>query len=207
VQAVEVLPEGVRVTLRPVQLDGGAGLGRSLRVRLRAKDPAEPEAGDVIQVRALVQAPSPPAYPGGWDLQRDAFFAGLGGYGFAIGQVQILAHVPVTGLAGRLQALRETIASRFEAVLPGAEGAVAATLLTGVPTAIPMPDREAFRASGLAHLLAVAGLHIGIVMGLAFGASRAALAAWEYAALHWPTKQIAALVALGGAPSRCEGWR
>ncbi len=201
VQAVEVLPEGVRVTLRPVQLDDGSALGRSLRVRLRAKDPAAPEAGDTIRVRALVQAPSPPAYPGGWDLQRDAFFSGLGGYGFAIGRAELLAHAPVTGLPGRLQALRETIASRFEAALPGAEGAVAATLLTGVPTAIPGPDREAFRASGLAHLLAVAGLHIGIVMGLAFGASRALLALWEYAALHWPTKQIAALVALaaGGA--------
>lgn len=196
VQAVEVLPEGVRVTLRPVQLDGGAALARSLRIRLRANDPAKPEAGDAIRIRALVQAPSPPAYPGGWDLQRDAFFSGLGGYGFAIGRAELLTRAPFTGLSGWLQALRETIASRFEAALPGAEGAVAATLLTGVPTAIPAPDREAFRASGLAHLLAVAGLHIGIVMGLAFGASRALLAAWEYAALHWPTKQIAALVAL-----------
>jgi len=196
VQAVEVLPEGERVTLRPVQPDGGAALPRSLRVRLRANDPAKPKAGDAIRIRALVQAPSPPAYPGAWDLQRDAFFSGLGGYGFAIGKAELLSRAPLTGLAGRLQALRETIATRFEAALPGAKGAVAATLLTGVPTAIPQPDREAFRASGLAHLLAVAGLHIGIVMGLAFGASRALLALWEYAALHWPTKQIAALVAL-----------
>ena len=33
--------------------------------------------------------------------------------------------------------------------------------------AIPEADHEAFRDSGLAHLLAVAGLHIGIVMGFA----------------------------------------
>ena len=112
VQAVEVLPEGVRVTLRPVQLDGGAALARSMRVRLRANDPAQPEAGDAIRIRALVQAPSPPAYPGGWDLQRDAFFSGLGGYGFAIGRAELVARHPVTGFAGRLQALRETIASR-----------------------------------------------------------------------------------------------
>ena len=196
VQAVEVLPQGVRVTLEPVRLDGGAALRRSLRVRLRPNDPAKLAAGDEIQVRALAQAPSPPAYPGAWDLQRDAFFSGLSGYGFAIGPVTLLAHHPATGLAGWLQALRETIARRFEAVLPGAEGAVAATLLTGVPTAIPASDREAFRASGLAHLLAVAGLHIGIVMGLAFAASRALLALSEHATLYWPTKQIAALAAL-----------
>jgi competence protein ComEC len=45
-------------------------------------------------------------------------------------------------------------------------------------------------------LLAVAGLHIGIVMGLVFFATRLGLAAWEYAALFWPTRKIAALAAL-----------
>ena len=196
VAAIEPLPEGRRITLAQVRLDGGPTLHRLLRIRLRANDPATLGTGDVIGVRALVQAPSPPAYPGGWDLQRDAFFSGLAGYGFALGPVELRGRHPVTGLAGSLQALRETIARRFEAVLPGAPGAVAATLFTGVPSAIPEPDREAFRASGLAHLLAVAGLHIGIVMGLAFGATRMLLAACEHAALHWPTKQVAALAAL-----------
>ena len=80
--------------------------------------------------------------------------------------------------------------------LPGVPGAVAATLLTGLGAAIPPEDRAAFRDSGLAHLLAVAGLHIGIVMGLVFAATRLALAAWEWAALHWPTRRIAAVAAL-----------
>jgi competence protein ComEC len=163
---------------------------------LRPNDATPIDAGDSIRVRALIQPPSPPAYPGGWDLQRDAFFAGMAGYGFALGPVEMVEHHPVGGLRGRVQALRELIASRFRAALPGAPGAVGATLLTGVPSAIPETDREAFRASGLAHLLAVAGLHIGIVMGLAFGSTRLVLAAWEYAALRWPTKQIAAVVAL-----------
>ena len=69
-------------------------------------------------------------------------------------------------------------------------------LFTGLGTAIPPEDRAAFRDSGLAHLLAVAGLHIGIVMGLVMGATRALLASWEWAALRWPCKQAAALMAL-----------
>ena len=84
----------------------------------------------------------------------------------------------------------------MEARLPDTDGAVAATLMTGVPSAIPEGDREAFRASGLAHLLAVAGLHIGAVMGLAFGLTRAVLACSERTALFWPTKQVAAGAAL-----------
>ncbi len=201
VAGVEVLPEGRRITIARARLDDRQPLRRRVRVRLRANDRAEIGAGDEVSVRALLRAPSPPAYPGGWDLQRDAFFAGLAGYGFAIGPTEVLAHHPPSGLGGWLQGLRETIARRFEAQLPGAKGAVAATLFTGSPSTIPESDREAFRASGLAHLLAVAGLHIGIIMGLAFGVTRIVLAAWEHAALHWPTKQIAAAAALlaGGA--------
>lgn len=196
VRGVDLLPEGRRVILSQVRFGDADPIHRRLRVRLRDGDPAAIAEGDRIRVRALVQPPSPPAYPGGWDLQRDAFYAGMAGYGFALGPAEVLGHYPRDGPAAWLQSLRETIATRYQAALPGAPGAVAATLLTGVPSAIPEADREAFRASGLAHLLAVAGLHIGIVMGLVLGTVRFALARWEYAALHWPVKQIAAAAAL-----------
>ena len=42
----------------------------------------------------------------------------------------------------------------------------------------------------------MAGLHIGIVMGLVFGATRFGLALWQHVALRWPTRQMAALAAL-----------
>jgi len=41
VAAVEQLPAGRRVTLEEVRLDGGDALPRSLRIRLRANDPAD----------------------------------------------------------------------------------------------------------------------------------------------------------------------
>ena len=80
--------------------------------------------------------------------------------------------------------------------MPGAAGAVAVTLLTGFHERHSAADHDAFRASGLAHLLAVAGLHIGIVMGWALAFARLAFAASEHASLHWPTKKLAALAAL-----------
>src|SRR5579883_241271 len=196
VAAMVVLPDGQRVTIAGARLDGAPPLRRLVRVRLRDDDTTRFAAGDLVQVRALLRPPSPPAYPGGWDLQRDAYFGGFAGYGFAIGDSVRLEHRDPTGFAGWVQRARETIAARVEARLPGADGAIAATLLTGEPSAIPASDREAFRASGLAHLLAVAGLHIGAVMGLAYGFTRAGLALSERAALYWPVKEIAAAVAL-----------
>ena len=149
-----------------------------------------------MQVRSLLRPPSPPAYPGAWDLQRDAYFSGLGASGYALNPLVVLESAPPTGAMAWLQAVRDGIAQRVITGLPGPPGAVATTLLTGTTLAIPQADREAFRDSGLAHLLAVAGLHIGIVMGLVFGATRLGLAAIEHTALHWPAKAIAGMTAL-----------
>lgn len=189
---VETLPAGRRVTIMAPSLDGAAPLARHVRIRLRATDRQDIGPGDRIQVRALLSLPSPPDYPGGWDTQRDAFFGGIAGYGFAIGQATRDLAAP----ASTVDSLRGRIAARVMAGLPGEEGAVAATLLTGLGAAIAPADRAAFQNAGLAHLLAVAGLHIGIVMGLVFGAVRLGLAACEWTALHWPTRKIAAASAL-----------
>ncbi len=193
VTALEALPEGRRVTLAAASLDGAPKLARTVRLRLRNTDTGPVAPGDTLRVRTLLKAPGPPDYPGGWDTQRDAFFAGLGGYGFAIGPAERLAQAP----GNAWTRLRTGIAQRVAAGLPGPAGTVAATLLTGLGTAIPPADRAAFQDSGLAHLLAVAGLHIGIVMGLVFAATRFGLALCERAALYWPTRQVAALAALG----------
>jgi competence protein ComEC len=195
-RSIDPMPQGRRITLVDVRLgDAAAPLARFIRVRLRDGDPAVLAEGDSVTLRALLRPPSPPSYPGAWDLQRDAFFAGQAGSGFALGEVQVLAHAAPHGLAARIDGLRDAVQRRVLAALPGPAGGIAATLLTGNAAAIPPADRAAFRDSGLAHLLAVAGLHIGIVMGLVFGLTRLLLAAWELAALHWPTRQIAALTA------------
>ncbi len=196
VRAVEQLPQGRRITLEKPRFDDAAPAARTVRLRLRAGDEVPIATGDTVRVRALLMQPAPPAYPGAWDLQRDAYFSGIGGYGYALNPAERVAEALPSGAAGWLQWLREAIAARLMASLPGNEGGIAATLLTGATASIPEADRAAFRNSGLAHLLAIAGLHIGIVMGLVFGAVRLALALSERAALYWRTKEIAALAAL-----------
>lgn len=189
VEAVEALPQGLRVTLASPGLDGGEPLPRWLRLRLRANDPLRPVPGDRIRVRSLVRAPSAPAYPGGWDFQREAFFKGQGGSGFALGPAERLAEAEAPR---RFAALRAGIEHRVMAVLPGGAGAISAALLTGGQSAIPSADIAAMRDSGLAHLLSVSGLHIAIVMGLGFGMLRFAVALWPWLALRVEGTRIAA---------------
>ncbi len=194
VRSVEALPEGRRVTLEQVQIPGQE-LARRIRVKLKPGDKLDLSAGDLVRTRAMLRPPAGPTYPGAWDLQREDYFTGLGAYGTALGPMELLEQAPPSG-TGWLHALRDGVARRIMDGLPGAPGAVAATLLTGGTAAIPTTDRSAFRDSGLAHLLAVAGLHIGIVMGLVMGMTRLGLASIERAALFWPCKAIAAGSAL-----------
>jgi competence protein ComEC len=197
IRAVEALPEGRRITIQPSFLDGSAEpLRRSVRIRLQKKDDGDLATGDSVRIRALIRPPASPAYPGGWDLQRDAFYTGRGASGYALGKAERTEQAIPSGPMRFVQWLRETIAGRVTAVIPGAAGAVSVTLLTGASMAIPEADHAAFRDSGLAHLLAVAGLHIGIVMGFALAIARFGFALNEHASLYWRTKKLAALCAL-----------
>ena len=199
VGAIDVLPTGGRrLTLAGAALDGAPPLARRIRLRLRDGDPVALADGDRVSVRALLRPPARPAYPGAWDTERDAYYAGLAGAGFALGPATRLEAAParVGAWSDAIRRVRDRIAARLERGLPGTRGAIAATLLVGEANAIPEADRQAFTDSGLAHLLAVAGLHIGIVMGLVLGAVRSGLALSERAALRWPLRAIAAVAAL-----------
>lgn len=68
--------------------------------------------------------------------------------------------------------------------------------LTGERGAIPEHVLTSMRESGLAHLLAISGLHIGLVAGLLFFFVRLCLALWERGALRYPIKKWAAVAAL-----------
>jgi competence protein ComEC len=196
VAGIDLLPEGRRITLANAQMQDEAAFRRTIRVRLRNDDSTPIMAGDEVSLRAMLFRQDRPAYPGGWDFGRDAFFQVLGASGFALSDVTILHQAPQTNFAALVQNLRNKIAARIMAVLPVSTGAVAVTLLTGFQQAMPGGERQAFVTAGLAHILAVAGLHVGIVMGLFFGAARFALSRFERVALHINGKAAAALIAL-----------
>jgi competence protein ComEC len=61
--------------------------------------------------------------------------------------------------------LRQTILERLDRWLPSDESAMARSLLFGDRAALPDRIEQAFSRTGLMHLLAVSGLHLGIFLG------------------------------------------
>jgi competence protein ComEC len=196
---VETLEKGRRVTLdRPV-IERLAPERTPVRVRvhLRGTDPPL-RPGDRVSLRAVLLPPPAPVAPGAFDFQRQAYYLRLGAVGYAFGRPEVEPARP-SGFALWLSALRDHIAARITAALTGPEGGIAAALMTGERGAIPADVVQAMRDSGLAHLLAISGLHLGLITGALFFGIRALLALMPFLALRYPIKKWAAFVALGGA--------
>jgi competence protein ComEC len=197
---VDPLPAGQRLVIEPrsIQRLDPAHQPARLRIRLgHGGDNLLP--GDWLATRAILYPPPAPAMPGAYDFQRRAFFDQLGAVGYAV--TPALRQTPPDDAGpSRWQvavaATRSAMTERIMAVLPGATGGVAAAIITGQTHAIPEQDAQAFRDAGLAHILVIAGLHMGMVAGLAFIGLRALLALIPAVSLRYPTKKWAAAFAL-----------
>jgi competence protein ComEC len=73
---------------------------------------------------------------------------------------------------------------------------VAVALITGDRAAITPEVDDAFRASSLAHILSISGMHMSIVCGLAFLLLRVAFSLVPPIALRWNVKKCAGVAAL-----------
>ncbi len=197
---VEVLTKGRRLWLDSLSVDrlGDDKTPVRIRIKVFARN-VDLQPGDRIGLRAILYPPSGPAMPGAFDFARRAYFQRLGGVGYAISRPTIVSRAAGGGFSIWLAALRHRITKIIHKAVPGPAGAVAAALMTGERGAIPEDVLAAMRESGLAHLLAISGLHIGLVGGLLFFAVRLCLALWERLALRYPIKKWAAVAAVIGS--------
>lgn len=155
--------------------------------------------GDTIAIRAGLSPPPPPAAPGAFDFARQLFFERIGAVGFAVTAPQKIA-VSKENVRDRLAAAIETarlsLARRILEKAPGEGGTIVAAVVTGKRSAVSERSEAALRDSGLAHLLAISGLHMGLATGLIFFAVRFCLALAPPLALRFPIKKWAAAASL-----------
>lgn len=190
-----------RITLRVITLGDLTDETRPFRVRIStAAKSATATTGQAIAVRATLMPPPQPVEPGGFDFGRQAWFKRIGATGYTTGRIEPLAHPPPLPsklrLWAEIDALRTAVNERVRAVLHGVTGGVAVALMTGDRSGIPQHVTEAMRDSGLAHVLAISGLHMAIMAGTVFWLARALLALVPGLALRFPIKKWAAVIAL-----------
>ncbi|MFK5996477.1 MAG: ComEC/Rec2 family competence protein [Rhodobacterales bacterium] len=168
-----------------------------VRVSLLAEaglDSVQP--GARIRTLGSLSPPAGPVEPGGFDFQQYAWFKGLGAVGYSRNPVTRIKTVDLNTYALRLFDLRMRVAAYVRGQIKGQTGAFAAAIITGDRSAIDPALLVDLRTSNLAHLLAISGLHMGLLVGFVFALVRYGLALIPYAALNWPSKKIGAVLAL-----------
>ena len=166
-----------------------------VRITLPRKDAAA-KTGTRTLIFARLEGPGAPVEPGGFDFRRWAWFQRLGGVGYALGPL-LPSTVPAERSA--MMALTNTryrLADFIRDQIPGANGAFAAAILTGDRSGIDPARLEDLRASNLAHLLAISGLHMGLLTGFIFGLFRYGIALVPNLALRVNGKKIGAAMAI-----------
>ena len=190
-----------RYLLDRVHIEGLAPEETPVRVRLSVRssgaDGVTPP-GSWLAALASLRPPPAPAEPGAWDFARQAWFQRIGAVGFSYGAPEAIAAPQGEGggWLSLLSGIRHWVSARILARSEPSSGPFAAALLTGDRSAIEQPSLKAMRDSGLAHLLAISGLHVGLVAGFIFFAVRGVLALLEPVALRMPIKKWAAAAAL-----------
>ena len=187
----------LRLTLDQVVLERVPPARTPARVRVSLHGDQEfftPQPGQLIVLTGHLSAPEGPVEPGGFDFQRMAWFDRLGAVGYTRSPALLLAP-PEHGVQ-RINRLRNNIKTSVEVRIPGDPGAFAAALMTGDRSDIGQETLNDLRKSNLAHLLAISGLHMGLLVGFVFATLRYGLALIPALALRVPGKKIAAGVAL-----------
>jgi competence protein ComEC len=201
---IETRPHGLRLSLRDSQVANRPDwrAPRLVRITLRFKQQPILAVGDRVRLRAVLMAPAGPAAPGAYDFARAAWFKKIGAVGYGVSRPQVIkaaGQSDLMALTALIGGWRSELARHLRGQLPGEAGAVAAALMTGDRGAIPEASLQAMRDAGLAHLLAISGLHVGLIAGWLFFVLRFVLALVPALALRAPIKKWAAAIALIGA--------
>ena len=143
------------------QVDTGDNpeLPQRLQLSLYAAEP-QLAAGQCWTMTAKLRSPRGFVNPGGFDYERWLFREGIG----ATGYVRELGDQQASQTA-IIDRLRQQLSSRLAALDPPA-GELLAALAIGDRNAIEASQWNLLRDTGTAHLVAISGLHIGLVAGL-----------------------------------------
>ncbi|MBU4567194.1 MAG: DNA internalization-related competence protein ComEC/Rec2 [Desulfarculus sp.] len=187
---------GMRLMASALSLDGQP-VGGLLRLSL-APELAPPPAGSRFALRASLRPITSLANPGGFDYAGYMATQGVHAQAYAgrSAQLTVLGAAELPWPRALLLAARQRLAYQIEALPPTQGRELLRALVLGQRGGLSGEVREAFGVTGAAHLLAISGLHIGLVWGLAYALLRWLLAAWPGLALRWPVIKLAAALAL-----------
>lgn len=190
---IEEQPKRHRLTLDDFTFSETVPPLHKIRLSMSNARTLEASIGDRVSCRASLLPLSDPVSINGYNFRRQAYFQGIGATGRIKGSLEIKEK---KGRRLWLTATRYGLTQVIRHHLNGQTGEIAAALITGDRSGIHPHIRQAFTDAGLAHILAISGLHLTLVAGLVFLVFRRSLALIPYFAENYPIKKWTALLVI-----------
>lgn len=139
-----------------------------IRVTVTGDEPVL-SLGDRVCFTAKIKSIRNFKNPGGFDYKRYMAFKSVFGSSYARAEkVTVISQSRDQGIRRIISDVRFRISTFIETEGGGDHPGVLKALIVGQRQQIPQVLRDAFNRSGVGHLLAISGLHIGIVASVAF---------------------------------------
>ncbi|MEW5909209.1 MAG: DNA internalization-related competence protein ComEC/Rec2 [Thermodesulfobacteriota bacterium] len=172
-----------------------------IRVALRRDKGGSPtaHAGDTVLISARIRIPKNFNNPGGFDYTRYLAFEGIWAVTYISSKhLSVLAESSKNEKSMPVEILRKKISDQIDRITVNKQNdevkGVLKALIIGYKSEIPPTLREAFNRTGVSHLLAISGLHMGIVSGVSFLIFAWILSRWDVFLWHAWTKKGAAIL-------------
>jgi competence protein ComEC len=200
VEEVEPGGKGPRLRLLVHAIDGLDASQAPRHVRVTHRLSLEVEAGRFVRCWVVLRPPPAPVMRGDYTFDRQAWYEGLGAVGYVQGRCRGgtlgLPERQLDRLSLSIAKMRRQLAHYVYGAAGARAGGFAAAVSSGDRSFMAEADKEALRGSGLAHLLAISGLHMGIIGGLIYVMVWRGLALIEPLALRIAVRKPAAIAAL-----------
>lgn len=183
----------------------GAGGGFDLQ-----RQPADLRAGERWEMSVRLKAPHGNINPHGFDYELWLWEQGLQATGYVRAglrdpEPQRIADTWRHPVERARQAVRDSV---FEHVADRQTAGLLAALIVGDQNAIERGDWDIFRATGVAHLMSISGLHITMFAWVAAGLVGALWRRSQRLCLAWPAQHAALVggIVLAAAYALFSGW-
>lgn len=171
-----------------------------VRLRLKGTWPESLQPGDDLVIRSILARPYRFGNPGGFDYP--AFLAAKNIR--IVGKIVSTAHIQrlirerswVHSVRYLPERIRLLIRDKIDNIFPPQEAGIYRALLIGDRSGVDKESQDAFKASGVMHILAISGLHLSLVASSLFLVFYWLARRSRYLMLHCSCKKLALLATI-----------
>ncbi len=154
--------------------------------------------GNYIRARVKLKEPDNFNNPGGFDYKRYLLYRGIRLRGYVNSPSDIVIMRESTGnyFKTRIERYRSRLRGLILENAPSPEGWILQALILGEKELIPEEITDKFNRAGVSHILAISGLHVGIIAFLSLIIIRTIMKSSEYLLLRFNIFKVSALFAV-----------